>query len=158
LHRGDRRQVDLARAGEPGTVPRQRQADATGDAIPLGAQRRPGHDPGAFASDARRVMPGAQVLVLAGLGRSLEDLLAGDAVAQDLAGRRRVARDVDVHAPDVERAHAQRLGDPVEVRLSGELRLWRTEPTEGAVRWRVRARRAGTDPDVRAAIRSARVD
>ena len=58
----------------------------------------------------------------------------------------------------LERADPERLGDPVEVGLGGELGLRRPEPTECAVRRRVRARRAGADPDVRAAIRAAGVD
>ncbi len=78
--------------------------------------------------------------------------------AQDLAGRRRVADRVDVPSPDLERADPERLGDPVEVGLGGELGLWRAESTERAVRRRVRARRAGADPDVRAAIRAAGMD
>jgi len=98
------------------------------------------------------------VLVLAGFRGSLEDLLAGHAVPQDLAGRCRVAGDVDIATPDVQRADVERLRDPVEVRLGGELHLRRAEPAERAVRWRVRARGPSADPDVRAAVRTAGMD
>ena len=79
-------------------------------------------------------------------------------VAQDLAGRRRVAEPVDVAPADLERGHAERVGDPVELGLGGELGLWRPEAAERAVGRRVRARRPGADPHVRAAVRAAGVD
>ena len=55
-------------------------------------------------------------------------------------------------------AELERVGDPVELDLGGELDLRRAEATERAVRRRVRPGRPGADPDVRAAVRAARVD
>ena len=98
------------RSGEPGTIP----------------------DPTTLGRAPRRSRP--QALELARLGGALEDLLAGHAVAQDLAGRRRVARAVDVAPPDLERAEPSVVGDPVEVGLGRELGLRRPEPAERAVR------------------------
>ena len=95
---------------------------------------------------------------LRGFGSPLEDLLAGHAVAQDLAGRGRVAGRVDVAPPDVERRDPELLGDPVEVGLGRELGLRRPEPAECAVGRRVRAGGLGPDPHVRAAVRAAGVD
>ena len=158
LDRRHRGEVDLARPREPRPVPGERQPDPAGQPVAPGPQRRIRHDPGADPSTSGGVVAGAQPLELARLGCPLEDLLAGDAAAQDLAGRGRVADRVDVPSPDVERADPQRLGDPVEVGLGGELGLWRPEPAERAVGRRVRARRAGADADVRAAIRAAGVD
>ena len=62
-------------------------------------------------------------LELGRLGGSLEHLRRGHALAQDLAGRRLVAEPVEVAAADLERAHAQRLGDPADLDLGGEL-VW----------------------------------
>ena len=93
-----------------------------------------------------------------GFRGTFEDLLAGHALAQHLAGRGRVAEPVDVPPPDLERRDAELLRDPVEVGLGRELDLRRPEAAERAVRWRVRARRPGADPDVRAAVRAAGVD
>ena len=114
--------------------------------------------PSPRAAAARRAVRARRRLELRRLGRPLEDLLAGDAVAQDLAGRGRVAEPVDVAAPDVERRDAELLGDPVEVGLGRELGLRRPEAAERAVGRRVRARRPGPDADVRAAVRAAGVE
>ncbi len=122
------------RSGEPGMVP----------------------DPARCARWRARARP--EALELAGLGGALEDLLAGHARAQDLAGRRRVAEHVDVAPPDLERTEPQRVGDPVEVGLGRELGLRRPEAAERAVGRRVGPRRPGADAHVRAAIRPARVD
>ena len=119
---------------------------------------RSGTDARARAPPPRVLGPGPQPDELGGLGRPLQDLLPGDAVAQDLAGRRRVARAVDVAPADVERREAERLGDPVEVGLGRELGLRRPEPAERAVGRRVRPRRPGPDADVRAAVRAAGVE
>ena len=59
-------------------------------------------EPRASAALAR--VPRPDPLELDGLGGPLEDLLAGHAVAQDLAGRRRVAGPVDVAPAELERA------------------------------------------------------
>ena len=158
LERGDRGELDLAGAGEPGAVPGEREPDAAGHPLAPGPQRRARDRAGTRSPHAFRVVARAQALELAGLGGPLEDLLAGHAVAQDLAGRGRVAEDVDVPPPDLERADLERLGDPVEVGLGRELGLRRPEPAKRAVRRRVRPRRAGADADVRAAVRAAGVD
>ena len=118
----------------------------------------PGHGPGSRAPITGRIVACPQTLELGGLGRPLQDLLAGHALAEDLAGRRRVAEPVDVAPPDLERAEAERLGDPVELGLGGELHLGRPESAEGAVGRRVGAGRPRPNPDVRAAIGAARVD
>ena len=158
LDRGHRGELDLARAGE--ARPRARRGPAR---CPWRSAPRPvrSADPGRVPEPARRSRASAvlrpQSRELGRLGRSLEDLLAGHAVAQDLAGRGRVAGVVDVAPPDLERREPELLGDPVEVGLGRELGLRRPEPAERAVGRRVGAGRAGPDPDVRAAIRSARV-
>ena len=94
-------------------------------------------------------MSRAQPFELAGLGRPLQDLLAGHAFAQDLAGRRHVTDPIDVAPADLERAQAEHLGDSVEVGLGGELDLRRPEPAKRAVGRRVGAGGACADPDVR---------
>ena len=140
LERRHRGEVDLARSGEPRAVPGERQPDPAGQPF---AARSAAANPGTIPAPARaptgRVVARAEALELARLGRPLEHLLAGDAPAQDLAGRRRVADAVDVAAPDLERADPERLGDAVEVGLGGELGLWRAEPAERAVGRRVGA-------------------
>ena len=128
------------------------------DPLATRPEGRPGDRPGAAAPDAILGVAAAQAFELARLGGSLEDLLAGHAVAQDLAGRGRVADVVDVAPADLERADPERLGQPVEMGLGRELDLRRPEPAEGSVRWRVRPRRAGRDAHVRAAIRPAGMD
>ena len=70
----------------------------------------------ARAPPPRVVGPRPQPGELGGLRGPLEDLLAGHAVAQDLAGRRRVAGPVDVAPADVERRDPELLGDPVQLR------------------------------------------
>ena len=112
--------------------------------------------PGARVTGVRG--PVAQTDEFGCLGRTLEDLFASDAVLQDLAGRCRVALAVDVPPPDIEWRDRQSLGDPVEMRLGGELGLRGAEPAERPVRWRVGAGRPGPDADIRAAVRAARVD
>ena len=91
LEAGDRCQLDLAGAGEPGTVPGQRQADAGGDARAVGP---------ALAHGARlRVRPVEGRCLRGGL----EDVDPADRLAQDLAGRRGVALAVDPAPAQVER-------------------------------------------------------
>ena len=155
LDRGDARELDLARAREPGTVPGEGEADAAGRALAARAQRRPGRRTRARARPPRVVGLRPEPRELRGLGRTLQDLLAGDAVAQDLAGRGRVAGVVDVAPPDLERRDAELLGDPVEVGLGRELGLRSPESAERAVGRRVGPGRPGTDADVRAAVRPA---
>ena len=158
LERHDRGELDLAGTREAGAVPGEGQADPAGDPRSFGPQRRSRDRARAGTSAAIAPGPLAQALELGRLGRPLEDLLAGHALAQDLAGRGRVAEPVDVPAADLQRREAQPVGDPVEVRLGRELDLRRPEAAEGAVGRRVRARRAGADADVRAAVRAAGVD
>ena len=77
--------------------------------MPVAVRSRPVRrgDPGMVPEPLRRTrsvgVATAQALELARLGGALEDLLAGHAVAQDLAGRRRVTDVVDV-APRGSRA------------------------------------------------------
>ena len=112
--------------------------------IPDAVRSRPvrSAEPGTEPDPARRFRASAvraRILVnSARLGRALEDLLAGHAVAQDLAGRGRVADAVDVAPADVERRDPELLGDAVEMDLGRELGLRRPESAEGAVGWRVR--------------------
>ena len=108
LERGDAGELDLARAGEPGAVPGEREADARS---PSGRGPVRNGDPGVAPEPARprrasSVFARSRVNS-AGLGRALQDLLARDAVAQDLAGRGRVAGLVDVAAADLERRDAR---------------------------------------------------
>src|SRR4029079_2882399 len=58
---------------------------------------------------------------------------------------------------DLEGAELQRLRETAHLDLGGELDLGRAKAAEGAVRWRIRPRGWGEEPDVRAAIRAARV-
>src|SRR4029079_18879654 len=129
-----------------------------GESGPIGPERRAGDRPGTGPRVSGVAGPVAHVNEFGRLRGALEDLRAGDALAQDLTGRRRVAVAVDVPAPDVERRDRQPLGDPVEVCLGGELGLWRTEAAERSVGWGVRPRRLGPDAHVRAAVRAAGVD
>ena len=146
------------RPGEPGPVPGQRQPDPGRGPLADGPERRRRDGPGAVARLPRCRVARPHVLELAGLSGPLEDLLARDAVTQDLAGRGHVAGHVDVAPADLERADPECLGDPVEVRLRRELDLRRPEPAERAVGRRVGPRRPGGDPDVRAAVRPAGMD
>ena len=118
----------------------------------------PGSDPEPARAPPRVIGLRPEPRELPGLRGALQDLLAGDAVAQDLAGRGRVAGVVDVAPPDLERGDAQLLGDPVEVGLGRELGLRRPEAAERAVGRGVRPRRPGPDADVRAAVRAAGVE
>ena len=92
----DARELDLAAAREARAVPGQREADA---ASADGAARRTG----APRRARRAAVAGA--LELGRLGGTLQDLLAGHALAQHLPGRRRVAR------ADRPSAGAARAGD-----------------------------------------------
>ena len=158
LDRGDARELDLAGAREAGAVPREREPDAARRSLPVRAQRT-GRDRARPGAPAPRVGgPRAQSRELGGLGGPLQDLLGGHARAQDLAGRGRVARDVDVASADVQGRDPELLGDPVEVRLGRELGLRRPEAAERAVGRRVGPGRPRPDPDVRAAIRTTRVE
>ena len=159
LERGDRRELDLARAGEPGAVPGEREADA---------RWRSARGRSAAASRAwsrsRRAAPRA----VACRARSRSNSAASAARSRTSSPATLSRRTwpvgvvspgtVDVPAPDLERADAERLGDPVEVGLGRELGLRRPEPAERAVGRRVRARRPGADADVRAAVRAAGVE
>src|SRR6185312_7991845 len=95
--------------GEPGAVPRQREADA-GREPAIGAAQWPGRDR-ARAASLRRLAAGplTHAVEQARAEGLLENLLAGDALAQDLAGGRRVVEPVHVPAPDLRRAHVQAL-------------------------------------------------
>ena len=148
LDRCYRGEVDLARAGEPGTVPRERETDAVGAPVPSAVERGGRDEPGAGPVDSRPRGPLADAFVLGRLGRALEHLLAGDAVEQHLAGRGDVARSVHPLAPQLQRRHVERLGDPVDLHLRGELGLGRPEAPERPVRWRVRGDDPGVDADV----------
>ena len=145
--------------GEPGAVPGQCQADPAGPAGRARSARRSGTSrrrPDARGPWYARPDP----LELApprppARGPPRPATL----LAQDLAGRRRVARPRRRQRRRSSSGRlAQRLGDPVDLHLGGELGLGRAESAEGAVRRRVRGHRAGADPDVRAAIRAAGVE
>ena len=138
LDRRDRRELDLARAGEPGAVPGERDPDARRDPVPPGPERRRRQRPGARPARTVARRPRPDALELGRLGGSLEHLRRGHALAEDLAGRRRVALAVQVPAADLERAHAQRLGEAVDLHLGRELGLRRAEAAERAVGRRVR--------------------
>ena len=131
---------------------------ASASPMPLASRWRsvrsgePGMVPGSLATRALARRAPAQSLELGGLGGAFEDLLAGDALAQHLAGRRRVAEVIDVAPADLQRRDPELLGEPVEMRLRGELDLRRAEPAEGAVGRRVGPRGGRADPDVRAAV------
>src|SRR4029079_1681512 len=127
----------LACAREPGAVPCQRDADPRCQAVAAGVERAAGQRPGAGPASPVARRPGADALELGGLRRPLEDLRRGAALAEDLAGRSRVALAVEVAAADLDGAHAQRLADSVELDLGGELRLGRPEAAERAVGRRV---------------------
>ena len=127
LEAHDRAHLRLAGAGEAGPVPGQGEADPAGRPVARRASR-----PG-----LGRSCP--DPLELGRLGGALEDLLAGDAAAQDLVGRGDATQPVDVPAPDLERRQPDRLGDPVELGLRRELGLGRPEAAERSVRRRVRA-------------------
>ena len=71
-------------------MPGEGQSDAGRRPLAARPQGRPGDDPGAAAPDTILGVATAQALELARLGGALENLLAGHAVAQDLAGRRGV--------------------------------------------------------------------
>ena len=88
---------------QPSAIPMPEAERSSGPAAPR-AMTRP------HALEARR------------LGRGLEHVQRRDALAQDLSGRRGIALAVGVAAPDLERGHAEGLGDAVEVQLGGELR------------------------------------
>ena len=141
-------------------APCQPSASPIPDAVRAAPERnRPdGTSPEPRVPRPARAVARAEPLEVTGLDREPEDLLGGDALAEDLAGRRRVAGLVGVAPPDLGRAEAEPLGDPVQVGLDGELDLGRPEAAEGAVRRGVRAGRPGPDPDVRAAVRAARVE
>ncbi len=139
------------RSREPGAVPAERDPDARASSArsATGSPRRPGlggvarADPLELRAPRRppRARRGA-----ATLSRSTWPVARGVALA------------VGVAAADLERRHAQRLGDAVEVGLGGELDLRRAEAAERAVGRRVGHGRARPDPDVRAAVRAAGVD
>ena len=99
----DARELDLAGAGETGAVPGEGHADPrrAADPRPSGAASR-GRCRSRLGGCARS-RPRPDALELGGLRGALEDLLAGDALAQDLAGRGLVAAPVEVPAADVER-------------------------------------------------------
>src|SRR5439155_18640754 len=125
--------------------------------VVAGAQR-PGGDGArapALGGVARRAL--ADALVQARAERLLENLLGGDTLAQDLAGRGRVVEPEDVPTPDVRRRDGEPLGDAVELRLGRELGLRRAETPKRAVRRRVRPGRPAAEADVRAAIWAAGV-
>src|SRR5262249_1667310 len=111
-------QVTLPRTGEPGAVHEHGSADA--------ARRSTFHDGPACALGE----------VVARRDRILEALHAGDAGAQELPRRRRVALPEDVVALELDRILAERARDAVEVALDGPYRLRRTEAAEGSVRRR----------------------
>ncbi len=138
-------------------MPREGQADAARRAIAAGAERGPGRRTGTRARPPRVLGLGPEPDELRGLGRTLQDLLAGHAVAQDLPGRGRVAGSVDVPPSDLERRDIELFGDPVEVRLGRELGLRSPESAKRAVGRRVRPGRPGADADIRAAVRPAAV-
>ena len=91
LEAGHRADLLLARAGEAGAVPGQRQPDAARRAFPI----RP------TLALARRAF--AHAFELGGLGGSLEDLLSRHPVVQDLAGRRHATGSVAVATADLQR-------------------------------------------------------
>src|SRR5579862_664004 len=98
--------MDLARTGEARAVPGQRQSDPVGDAVLSGEQRSGGQR---ARAEPRPALEGRLVpdpLEAGALDREPEDLLAGDALLQDLAGRGRIADRIDVPGPDLGRAHA----------------------------------------------------
>ena len=152
-------ELDLARAGEPGAVPAEREP------IPLAVRSRsvrsgdPGIAPGACpAGRARRAYRARR--------RSNSAASAARSRTSSPATLSRRTWPVGVVSP---RRYTLRrrissgrmpsaLGDAVELGLGRELDLRRAEAAERAVGRRVRARRPGPDPDVRAAVRAAGVD
>ncbi len=139
-------------------MPGERDPDPRRRSVRPGRARGRGHDAGAATPRSGGSRSRSDALEFGGFGGTLEDLGGRDAVAEDLAGRRRVADLVEIPPPDLERAQAEILGEPVDVDLCRELGLRRPEPAERAVRWRVGPRRPGTDPNVRTAVGPARVD
>ena len=135
LERRLRREPHLAAAGESRSVEEEREPDA---AIGAGERLAPAPEVGAPH-------------------RFAEHLDRAAVAAEALARRGRVARTQRVDLADAHRIDAEPLGDPVHVRLDGELRLRRAEPAERAVGRRVRHRRAPADADVVAAVRTRRV-
>ena len=113
--------------GEAGAVPGQREADAARASarprlprcVALGGRPAPGR---ARTRSPRRPAPGPR---------------RGDALAQDLAGRRHAALPVHPAPAELERRHAERVGDAVHLHLGGELGLRRPEAAERAVGRRV---------------------
>ena len=105
--------MDLARAGESRAVPGKRDPDARRASR---ASRCGGAAPGSCRSRgarrASRAVSLPEPFEARGVhGDPLEDLFGGHALAQDLAGRRRVAEAVDIARPDLGRAQAQAFGD-----------------------------------------------
>ena len=161
LERGDRGELDLARAGEPGAVPGEREPDAGGRPL---ATRSAAASPGSSRSPlaparSRRRVARAQPLEL---GRPRRRARGPPRRPRCRAGPGRSGscrRAVDVPPADLERA---RCPSASAIRLrwvsAANSDLRRPEPAERAVRRRVRPRRAGPDPDVRAAVRAAGVD
>ena len=141
----DRCELDLAGAGEAGTMPGQRQADAGGEPCVV----RP-----ALANGPRLAGVAIEGRCLRG---RLQHVDATDRLAEHLAGRGDVALAVDPAPSQVERGGVERLGDAVDLHLGGELRLRRAEATEGAVGRGVRRHRATGDAHVLAPIRAAGV-
>ncbi len=105
-------QLDLAGAGEPGAVPGEREPDARRRPVRRSGAPR-GHDAGAAAAPGSSVVRARTRSNSAASAARSRTSLAGDALAQDLAGRGRIAEPVDVAAPHLERAQPERLGEPV---------------------------------------------
>ena len=145
---GDAGEVLLAAAGEAGAVPAHGEPDP-------GRAARP---PGRAIHAARRREGRPARLEVADLDGRRQGLPGRDAVAQHLLGRRLVAELVGPARPELRRRDAERLGDPVDVHLRGELRLGRPEAAEGAGGRRVGLHRSGADPHVRAGVRAGRVE
>ena len=131
-------------------MPRKCQAD------PRGGRRAAATHGGAQV--LRGCRPFADPLELRGRGGTRQDLLARDAFAQHLAGRRHVAELVDPSPSELERGGAQRLGDPVHLHLGRKLGLRRAKTAERAVWRRVRCDGTRLDAHVFAPVWAARVE
>ena len=124
LEARDRAHLLLARAGEPGAVPGEREADR---------RARCGRPAVRVAARGGGLRPGP--LELATPRRPARaPRVPATSTPEHLPGRGHAARPVDVPAAELERRHPERIGRPVDLHLGGELGLRRPE-ARGTRRW-----------------------